>query len=66
MKKIFTLGLVLMMGAMSAMAQEQLPTDQMMKEWRQTIQKRDVAKKHLETNIPMSPTAMPKSNIGKA
>lgn len=40
-----------------AVAQSQQPTEQMMREFRQTVQKRDISKKHLETNIPLSTQA---------
>ncbi|MBO7101315.1 MAG: agmatine deiminase family protein [Bacteroidales bacterium] len=38
-------------------AQSQQPTEQMLREFRQTVQKRDISKKHLETNIPLSTKA---------
>ena len=54
MKKI-----VLMLTAMSVMfaatAQMQKPTEQMRQQFRNTIQKRDISKKHLESNIPLAP-----------
>ena len=40
-----------------AMAQSQEPTEQMMREFRQTVQKRDISKHHLESNIPLSTQA---------
>lgn len=66
MKKIFTLGLALMLGAMGAIAQNQRPTEQMMKEWRNTVQKRDISQRHLETNIPLAPTVTPKAKAMNA
>ena len=46
-----------------AMAQSQEPTEQMMREFRQTVQKRDISKHHLESNIPLS-TQAPKGEKG--
>lgn len=38
-----------------ASAQMNKPTDQMRQEFRTTVQKRDISKKHLESNIPLAP-----------
>ncbi len=40
--------------ALGAAAQNDRPTEQMMREFRNTIQKRDISKRHLETDIPLS------------
>ena len=40
-----------------AAAQSMEPTEQMKKEFRQTIQKRDISKRHVESNIPLSTKA---------
>lgn len=40
-----------------AAAQSMEPTEQMKKEFRQTIQKRDISKRHIESNIPLSTKA---------
>ena len=53
MKKIVTL-LATVMVTLGAAAQSQQPTEQMMREFRQTIQKRDISQRHLESNIPLS------------
>ena len=55
MKKLVTL-LASAIVVFGAAAQSQQPTEQMMREFRQSIQKRDIAKKHLESNIPLSTT----------
>ena len=48
--------------AFSAAAQSLQPTEQMKREWRQTVQKRDISKRYLETNIPLTTQApQPKS-----
>ena len=39
---------------LGAAAQSQQPTEQMKREFRQTVQKRDLSKQHLESNIPLS------------
>lgn len=70
MKKIITLGLALVAGIVGAMAQSR-PTPEMMKEFRQTIQKRDISQRHLESNIPLAsvintpktPKALPTDRI---
>ncbi len=51
---------------LGATAQSQQPTEQMMREFRQTIQKRDISKRHLETNIPLSTTAPATKSASKA
>lgn len=56
MKKIVTL-LASAMLTFGAMAQSQEPTEEMMREFRQTVQKRDISKHHLESNIPLSTQA---------
>ena len=65
MKKI-----VLMLAAaavtLGAAAQSQQPTEQMMREFRQTIQKRDISRHHLETNIPLSAAAPASKKASKA
>lgn len=65
MKKI-----VLMLAAaavtLGAAAQGQQPTEQMMREFRQTIQKRDISRHHLETNIPLSAAAPASKKASKA
>ena len=40
-----------------AAAQSMEPTEQMKREFRQTIQKRDISKRHIESNIPLSTKA---------
>ena len=42
---------------LGAAAQSQQPTEQMMREFRQTVQKRDISKRHLESNIQLSTAA---------
>ncbi len=65
MKKI-----VLMLAAaavtLGAAAQSQQPTEQMMREFRQTIQKRDISRHHLETTIPLSAAAPASKKASKA
>ncbi len=65
MKKI-----VLMLAAaavtLGAAAQSQQPTEQMMREFRETIQKRDISRHHLETNIPLSAAAPASKKASKA
>ena len=65
MKKI-----VLMLAAaavtLGAAAQSQQSTEQMMREFRQTIQKRDISRHHLETNIPLSAAAPASKKASKA
>ena len=38
-----------------ATAQNMKPTDEMMRQWRQTVQKRDISERHLKTGIPLAP-----------
>ena len=54
MKKIVLLmaGIALVFGAN---AQMKTPTQQMRQEFRQTVQKRDISQKHLQSNIPLAP-----------
>ena len=65
MKKI-----VLMLAAVAvtlgAGAQGQQPTEQMKREFRETIQKRDISRRHLETNIPLSAAAPASKKASKA
>lgn len=56
MKKIFTLALALTAALASLTAQNSQPTEKMMQEWRQQHQMRDISKKHLESNFPLSAT----------
>ena len=65
MKKI-VLFLAAAAVTLGATAQSQQPTEQMMREFRQTIQKRDISKRHLETNIPLSTTAPATKSASKA
>ncbi len=51
---------------LGATAQSQQPTEQMKREFRQTIQKRDISKRHLESNIPLSTTAPSTKSATKA
>ena len=53
MKKIVTL-LAAAVITFGAVAQSNEPTEEMKREFRQTIQKRDVSRRHLESNIPLS------------
>lgn len=53
MKKIVTL-LAAAVITFGAVAQSNEPTEEMKREFRQTIQKRDISKRHLESNIPLS------------
>ena len=59
MKKIITLGLALVAGMVGAMAQSNQPTEQMKKEFRQTIQKRDISQRHLQSDFPLSTSVAP-------
>ena len=43
-----------------AAAQSQKPTEEMMRQWRQTVQKRDISGRHLTSGIPLS--TAPKGN----
>ena len=52
--------------SLGAGAQGQQPTEQMKREFRQTIQKRDISRHHLETNIPLSATAPASKKATKA
>ena len=52
-KTIFLLAGILM--TVSASAQMQRPTDQMLRELRQTVQKRDISQRHLSSNITQAP-----------
>lgn len=63
MKKTVTL-LAAAIIAFGAAAQSNEPTETMKKEFRATVQKRDIAKRHLESNIPLS-TKAPKSVKGE-
>jgi agmatine/peptidylarginine deiminase len=49
-----------------ATAQSQKPTEQMMREFRQTVQKRDISQRHLETSIPLATTSATKGNSMKS
>ncbi len=62
MKKTLVL-LTAIAVTLGAAAQMKKPTEQMRQEFRNTIQKRDISKKHLETNIPLAPA--PKSGETK-
>ncbi len=53
MKKIFLL-LATATITFGAVAQSSTPTEDMMREFRQTVQKRDISKRHLESSIPLS------------
>ncbi len=65
MKKI-VLMLATAAVTLGAAAQSQQPTEQMMREFRQTIQKRDISRHHLETNIPLSAAAPASKKASKA
>lgn len=65
MKKIVLL-LAAVAVTLGAAAQSQQPTEQMMREFRQTIQKRDISRHHLETNIPLSAAAPASKKASKA
>ena len=56
MKKIVTL-LCAASITFGVMAQSNTPTEQMMREFRQTVQKRDISQRHLESAIPLSTKA---------
>lgn len=53
-KRITTLLAAAIVTFGAAAQSEQVTREQAMKEFRQTIQKRDISKKHLESNIPLS------------
>ena len=55
MKKIVIL-LAAVTMFLGVSAQSEMPTSEMMKQFRQTVQKRDISKRHLESNIPLSNT----------
>lgn len=52
MKKITILVALCALG-FGVAAQSQQPTEAMMRQFRQTVQKRDISKRHLESNIPL-------------
>lgn len=73
MKKVVTLVVLCTMG-FSVMAQTMEPTEAMKKEFRTSIQKRDISQRHLESNIPLAnksamstkgdmPTALPEDRV---
>ena len=53
MKRIFTLVALCALG-FAATAQSQQPTEAMMKQFRQTVQKLDISQRHLESGIPLA------------
>ena len=53
MKKIFIL-LAATIITFGATAQSNRPTDEMMRQFRNTVQKRDISKRHLTSNIPQA------------
>ncbi len=57
MKKTILLLAALAMVLGASAQSTQSPNEQMMREFRQTIQKRDISKRHLESNIPVSDKA---------
>ena len=59
MKKIIVM-IAAVAVTFGAAAQMKKPTEQMRQEFRTTVQKRDISKKHLQSNIPLAPA--PKSN----
>ena len=54
MKKIAILVAAAVVAFGAAAQSQQVSREQAMKEFRQTVQKRDISKKHLESNIPLS------------
>ncbi len=54
MKKTFFLTAAALLTAATGMAQSLEPTEEMMRQWRQTIQKRDISQRHLDSSIPLS------------
>ena len=52
--------------AFGASAQSNQPTEQMMREWRQTVQKRDISQRHLESDVPLSTVPAPKKAVQKS
>lgn len=58
MKKALLMALALS-WALVAIAQSEVPTQQMKKEWRELKHKRNIAKQYLNSNIPLSETINP-------
>ena len=59
MKKIIIIAaaISILNSQFSILNSQEQPTEQMMREFRQTVQKRDISKRHLESDIPLSDKA---------
>ena len=62
MKKVFLFATLI---ALAITASAQRPTEEMMRQFRSTVQKRDISMRHLESNIPLGESVMPPAKATK-